>query len=254
MKKIESLYQRIIRAKFGWKLHSGSGEGRFLKISNIIFCFSHFCYYLRFDKDVAHHLNKLYPRMLCAKFRWNWPSACGEEFLKKKIFIIILHVRFYLPLELRVALQLIKLESSLPRMVCAKFCWNWSRDSGEEHFLNIFNWIIYFCYYLPLEKGVALQMNKLEPPLPKDDLGQVWSKLALCYWRRKLLNVCNRILHLCYYLHLEKGVALLLHKFESHLLKNDLCQVKFGLNWPSVTGKEDFWIFAIEFISPWKTV
>ena len=125
---------------------------------------------------------------------------------------------------------------------------------GKNIFLNIFNWIIYFCYYLPLEKGVALQMNKLEPPLPKDDLGQVWSKLALCYWRRKLLNVCNRILHLCYYLHLEKGMALLLHKFESHLLKNDLCQVKFGLNWPSVTGKEDFWIFAIEFIFPWKTV
>ena len=25
------------------------------------------------------HLNSLYPRMICAKFGWNWPSASGEE-------------------------------------------------------------------------------------------------------------------------------------------------------------------------------
>ena len=30
---------------------------------------------------ICKHLNPLYPRMLCAKFGWNWPSVCGEEVL-----------------------------------------------------------------------------------------------------------------------------------------------------------------------------
>ena len=31
-----------------------------------------------------------------------------------------------------------------------------------------FNIILLFCYYLPLEKGVALHLNKLESPSSKD--------------------------------------------------------------------------------------
>ena len=42
-------------------------------------------------------------------------------------------------------------------------------------FVNVF-WL--FRYYLPLEKGVALHLNKYESPLPKDALCQVWLKLA----------------------------------------------------------------------------
>ena len=33
---------------------------------------------------------------------------------------------------------------------------------------------MYFRYYLPFEKGVALQLNKFESPSPKDVLCQVW--------------------------------------------------------------------------------
>ena len=37
---------------------------------------------------------------------------------------------------------------------------------------------------LPLKKGHLLPLNKRESPLPKDDLCQVWSKLAQRFWRR----------------------------------------------------------------------
>ena len=39
----------------------------------------------------------------------------------------------YLPLEKDWALYLNKRESLHPKMLCAKFCWNWSGGSGEEH-------------------------------------------------------------------------------------------------------------------------
>jgi hypothetical protein len=35
-----------------------------------------------------------------------------------------------------------------------------------------------FRYYLPLQRGYPLLLNKLESPLPKDALCQVWLKLA----------------------------------------------------------------------------
>jgi hypothetical protein len=43
----------------------------------------------------------------------------------------------------------------------------------------------FVCYYLPLEKGTALHLNKLESPSSKDDLCQVWLKLAQWFWRRR---------------------------------------------------------------------
>ena len=44
--------------------------------------------------------------------------------------------------------------------------WFW-----RKRFLNIFNIILLFCFNLPLEKGVALHLNKLES---KDALSHVW--------------------------------------------------------------------------------
>ena len=51
-----------------------------------------------------------------------------------------------------------------PRMLCAKFGWNWLRGSGEENFFNFVNSL--FCNYLPLQKGGVLHLNKLESPSP----------------------------------------------------------------------------------------
>ena len=73
------------------------------------------------------------------------------------------------------------------RMLCAKFNWNWPSGSGEEIF-NLINVILLFHNYLPLEKGRALQLNKLEFPSPKDALCQIWLKLAQRFWRRKMLS------------------------------------------------------------------
>ena len=37
-------------------------------------------------------------------------------------------------------------------------------------------------------KGEALRLNKLESPLPKDALCQVWLKFAQWFWRRRCIE------------------------------------------------------------------
>jgi hypothetical protein len=68
-------------------------------------------------------------------------------------------------------------------------------------------------------------MNKLESPLPiKDDLYQVWLKLAQWFWRRRFLN--DPIpLHFCDYLPFEKDLALYLNKLDFPSSKDNLYQV-----------------------------
>ena len=48
----------------------------------------------------------------------------------------------------------------------------------RKRFLNFVNVFLPSPYYLPLEKGVVLHINKFESPSHKDDLCQVWQKLA----------------------------------------------------------------------------
>ena len=57
--------------------------------------------------------------------------------------------------------------------------WFWRR-----RFLNFVNVFSLFRNYLPLEKGGALHLNKLESPSPTDALCQVWLKLAQWFLRR----------------------------------------------------------------------
>ena len=111
------------------------------------------------------------------------------------------------------------------RMLCAKFGWNWPSGSGEEDFLNFVNVSLPFHNYLPLEKGVALHLNKLEYPSPKDALCQVWLKLALWFLRRRFFNFVNVFSLFRNYLPLGKGMVLHLNKLESSPLKDALCQV-----------------------------
>jgi hypothetical protein len=80
--------------------------------------------------------------------------------------------------------------------------WFWRR------FLKIFSAFSLFCYYLPLEKGYSLSLNKLISPSPKDDLCQVWLKLAQWFWRRRFLNDSTPFLHFCDYLPFEVDLAL----------------------------------------------
>jgi hypothetical protein len=54
----------------------------------------------------------------------------------------------------------------------------------KKIFLKNFSVFLHFCYYLPLGKDIPLHLINLKSPLPKDDLCQVWSKLAQRLWRR----------------------------------------------------------------------
>ena len=71
------------------------------------------------------------------------------------------------------------------RMHCAKYGWNWPTGSEEEDFFNFVTIFLLFRNYLPLEKSRALHLNKIESCTPKDDLCQVWLKLAQWFWRRR---------------------------------------------------------------------
>ena len=68
-----------------------------------------------------------------------------------------------------------KLNLHHPRMICAKFGWNWPSGSGEIFFLISLMYFCYFCYYLPLEKDGTFHLNKLESHSFKD----AWTKFGL---------------------------------------------------------------------------
>ena len=117
-----------------------------------------------------------------------------------------------------------KLNPHHPRMLCAKCGWSWPSGSWEQDFINYVNVFSLFRYYLPLEKGVALHLKKLEFPSPNDALCQVWLKLGQWFLRRflKFVNVFS-LFH--YYLTLDKGGALHSNKLESSLPKDALWRV-----------------------------
>ena len=97
--------------------------------------------------------------------------------------------------------------------------WLW-----RKRFFKFVNVFLQFRNYLPLESGGALHLNKFESPLPKDDLCQVWLKMAQWFWRRRFLIFVNVFSQLCNYLPLEKAGALHLNKLESPSPKDALCQ------------------------------
>ena len=142
------------------------------------------------------------------------------------------------------------------RIMCTKFDWIWAADTGKEDFKKKFSLFLLFRYYLPLEKGYPRSVNKLIFPLSKDDLCQVWLKLAQWFWRRRFLNDPTPFLHFCDYLPFEKDLA--------HYLKKNLntpysriIYTKFDWFWPAGSEEEDFKKFSVHFysfaiISPWR--
>ena len=83
----------------------------------------------------------------------------------------------------------------------------------------MFSVFLLFRNYLPLERDNPLHLYKFEFPQPKDDLCQVWLKLALWFWRRRFLNDPTPFLHFCNYLPLEEDLALYLNKLEFPLFQ-----------------------------------
>ena len=180
---LNPLHPRIFFAKFGCNLPIGSKENEILKYVNLFWLFQNFSPWKR---TLAFHWtnsNPLYPRILCAKFGWNCRTGSGEDDFSNLSNVFSLF-RNYLPFKEDRALHLNKHFPLHPRMLCAKFGWNWSNGSGEKDF-----WIssMYFCYFVIISpcKGMALHFKKLESPSPRDALWQVWLKLAQWFWRRR---------------------------------------------------------------------
>jgi hypothetical protein len=60
----------------------------------------------------------------------------------------------------------------------------------------------------PLGKGLSPSLNKFESTSSKDDLCQIWLKLAQWFWRKRFLNDLIPFLHFCDYLPFEEDLAL----------------------------------------------
>ena len=123
------------------------------------------------------------------------------------------------------ALHLKKLESPSPKDVLCQVWLKLAKWFWRRRFINFVNVFSLFRNYLPLKRGLALPLNKLESPSLKDALCQVWLKLAQWFWRRRFFNFVNVFSLFRNYLPLEKGGALPLKKLESILPKDALCQV-----------------------------
>jgi hypothetical protein len=102
----------------------------------------------------------------------------------EKGYPLRLNVLDYLPFEEDLALYLNKLEFPHPRIICTKFDRIWLAGSGED-LKKISVYFYSFAIISPWRRANStLHLNKLESPAPKDDLCQVWLKLAKWFWRR----------------------------------------------------------------------
>ena len=117
------------------------------------------------------------------------------------------------------ALHLNKFESPSPKDSLCKVWLNLAWLFCRRRFLNFVNIFTLFHYYLALEKGMALHLNKIEFPSHKNTLCQVWQKLVQSSGsgEEDFLKFVNVFQLFCYYLPLEKDVTLYLNKLEFFL-------------------------------------
>ena len=96
---------------------------------NVFSLFRYYRYYLHLEGTL--HLNPIYPRMLCAKFGWNWLCGSGEE----DCLIASMYVRYFVIISPWKRAQLfIWINSNYLHfgMLCANFGLNWPSGSGED--------------------------------------------------------------------------------------------------------------------------
>ena len=218
----------------------------------------YFCYFAiispwkRAGPFIWTKLSPLHPKMPCAKFGWNWLSGSGEE----DFLILSMYFSYFIII-------------SSWKGHCPSFEQNWIPftqgclvlslvDIGsvvfEKKIFKISS--IYFRYFLiisPWKRAGALHLKKLEPPLPKDALCQVWLNLAQWFRRGRFLYFVNVLSLFRNYLPLEKVGALHLNKVESPSLKDSLCKVWLKLAqwfWRRRFFKFRQCIFAILQLSP----
>ena len=107
-------------------------------------------YYFLFENlmvFICKTLSPFYPKMLCAKFGWNWLSGSWEDFSISTLYFCYFIVIY--PWKRASGWSFIwRNWNSIkhPRMLCAKLSWNWTSGSREEFFFQISS--IYFWYFV----------------------------------------------------------------------------------------------------------
>ena len=152
------------------------------------------------------NLNPLHPRMLCAKFGWNWPSGSGEE----DFLISSMYFHYFViisPWERAGSFSWRNLNPLQPMMLCAKFGWNWPSGSGEEDFLISSMYFHYFVIWKGAGRIIWTNLTLLNQRMLCAKFG--W------FWRRRFFNFVNVFSLFRNYLPLEKGTTLHLNKLES---------------------------------------
>ena len=159
----------MLCAKFSWNWLSGSGEEDFLISSMYFRYFVIISPWKRTGPFIWTNLSPHYPRIHCAKFGWSWPSDSGEE----DFLLSSMYFRYFVIISLwKRAGPFIwtNLNPLHPRMLCAKFVWNWASVSGEEDFLISSMCFRYFVIISPWKKAVPFSQGWFVPSLV--DIGQ----------------------------------------------------------------------------------
>ena len=77
-------------------------------------------------------MNPLHPRMLCAKFDWNWPIGSGEEDFFLNLSIYFYYIPIISPLGTTCPFIWTNLNPFHSEIISAMFGWNWPSGSGEK--------------------------------------------------------------------------------------------------------------------------
>jgi hypothetical protein len=151
--------------------------------------------------------------MICIKFDWNWPAGSGEDF-----FPILTQVNMVLPIVAPSDPWGPWCEQFWIYIISGSLYVNMTYSGSvvlRKWFLNDPTPFLNFCNYLSLEEDLALHLYSFDFLLPKNDLHQVWLKLASWFWRTRFLKLLSVFLLFCYYLPLGKGVPIHLNNLES---------------------------------------
>ena len=131
------------------------------------------------------NLNPLYPRMLCAKFGWNWPSGSGE----KDFLISSMYFRYF------IIISPWKRRGPSLEQIWIPFTQGWFVPSSSLTQIDsmdlekIFKFCNVFCYFvissLGKGQGPSFEQIWIHP--------RVWLKLAQWFWRRfqNFVNICS---------------------------------------------------------------
>ena len=104
-----------------------------------------------------------------------------------------------------------------------------------------FLWCIFsIFYYLSLEKGVALYLNKLESHSPKNVLCQIWVGIAPVVLQKKILKILS--MYFCYFIITCMSPWLIIWTKLNPHTQEKFVQI-FYWNWPSGSGEKK-WKYA----------